>query len=204
MNLSTVDTKLMKALAHPLRQRILMELNQRVASPSELAEEIGEPLGNVSYHVRMLVDLDCIELVSTTPRRGALEHHYRASVRPLFDDATWASIPTATRRAVMSDVLKAIGQSVSAAGEAGCFDDEDAHVTAEPLSVDEQGRREIAELLSETRERAQEISAESLERTGGEKAQAVDTFLALMHYRAAEPRAQQAKGKRRRKAAAKS
>ncbi len=199
MNLSTVDTKLMKALAHPLRQRILMELNQRIASPSELAEEIGEPLGNVSYHVRMLVDLECIELVSTTPRRGALEHHYRASVRPLFDDDTWASIPAATRRAVMSDVLKSIAESVSAAGDAGSFDEEDVHVTSEPLSLDEQGRRELAQLLSETQERAQEIGAESLTRMNGDKAQGVGTFLALMHFRAGQPA--KAKAKRRKKAA---
>ena len=201
MNLSTVDTKLMKALAHPLRQRILSELNQRVASPSELAEEIGEPLGNVSYHVRMLVDLDCIELVSTTPRRGALEHHYRASVRPLFDGDTWASIPGATRRAVMRDVLKSIAASVSDAGEAGSFEDDDTHVTSEPLCLDDQGRREIAELLAKTHERAQAISAQSLKRMRGDKAQGVDTFLTLMHYRTGG--AAEAKPKRRKKATAK-
>ena len=30
-----------KALSHPLRMRALTILNQRVASPSELAEELG-------------------------------------------------------------------------------------------------------------------------------------------------------------------
>ena len=199
MNLSTVDTKLMKALAHPLRQRILMELNQRIASPSELAEEIGEPLGNVSYHVRMLVDLECIELVSTTPRRGALEHHYQASVRPLFDDDTWASIPTATRRAVMSDVLKSIAQSVSAAGDAGSFDEDDVHVTSEPLSLDEQGQRDVAKLLAKTQEKVQEIGAQSLKRMNGDKSQGVGTFLALMHFRAGRPA--KTKATRRKKAA---
>jgi hypothetical protein len=47
-----------------------------VASPSELPDALGEPLGNVSYHVRILRELDCIELVRTEPRRGALEHFY--------------------------------------------------------------------------------------------------------------------------------
>ena len=28
-----------------------------------------------SYHVRILRELGCVELVSTTPRRGALEHY---------------------------------------------------------------------------------------------------------------------------------
>ena len=61
-------------------------LNERVASPSELADELGEPLGNVSYHMRRLAELECIELVRTTPVRGALEHHYRATARPVFGD----------------------------------------------------------------------------------------------------------------------
>src|SRR5687767_15809916 len=104
----------MKALAHPLRQKILVGLSERVASPSEIAEEIGEPLGNVSYHVRMLVDLGCIELVSTTPRRGALEHHYKAVVPAMFDDKTFARFPNATKRALMGDILKEIWQDVGA------------------------------------------------------------------------------------------
>jgi DNA-binding transcriptional ArsR family regulator len=58
--------------------RALAILTEREASPSELAEELGEPLGNVSYHVRLLHELGLIDLVGTTPRRGAIEHHYRA------------------------------------------------------------------------------------------------------------------------------
>ena len=57
------DPRLVKALAHPLRFRILTVLDERMASPSELAEELGAPLGNVSYHVRILASLGLIRLV---------------------------------------------------------------------------------------------------------------------------------------------
>ena len=77
-----------KALAHPLRVQLLTALNEGVASPNELAKRLNEPLTNVSYHVRMLHDLGCIELVETEPRRGALEHYYRAIVRPSSRTAT--------------------------------------------------------------------------------------------------------------------
>ena len=203
MNPKSVDTNLMKALAHPLRQRILMELNKRVASPSELAEEIGEPLGNVSYHVRMLVDLECIELVSTTPRRGALEHHYRATVPPLFDDDTWRSLPTATRRAVMGDVLKEIWQAVGVGADAGVFDEDDVHVTRDGLTLDEQGWREVTELLRETHERIAEVSRESAARAkkgGGETRESV---LALLHFGATGATGAEAAPKRRKKSTAK-
>jgi DNA-binding transcriptional ArsR family regulator len=70
-----VDQRLAKALSHPLRARIFAILNEQVASPNEMAEMIGEPLPNVSYHARVLVDLGCIELVRTAQRRGAIEHY---------------------------------------------------------------------------------------------------------------------------------
>ena len=201
MNTSSVDTNLMKALAHPLRQRILIELNKRVASPSELAEEIGEPLGNVSYHVRMLVDLECIELVSTTPRRGALEHHYRATVPPLFDDETWKSLPTATRRAVMGDVLKEIWQSVGAGADAGAFDEDGVHVTRDLLTLDERGWRELTDLLRDTHEKAVEIGAESAARVKKGGGETRGSVLALLHFGGTP--ADAPSGKRRKKSTSK-
>ena len=106
------ESHAVKALAHPLRVRALAILTEREASPSELAEELGEPLGNVSYHVRLLHELELIELVKTTPRRGAIEHHYRArSDRHLrvlelaLDDAGWEQL-RAELRALEKRALK--------------------------------------------------------------------------------------------------
>jgi DNA-binding transcriptional ArsR family regulator len=45
-------------------------------TPKQLAAVLGERIGNVSYHVRMLRDRGLIELVRTEPRRGALAHFY--------------------------------------------------------------------------------------------------------------------------------
>src|SRR3954471_24787211 len=61
----TSEARIAKALAHPLRARILQRLGERVASPGDLSVELGAPLGVVSYHVRMLRDYDCVELVRT-------------------------------------------------------------------------------------------------------------------------------------------
>lgn len=68
-----------RALAHPLRARLLVELEGRSASPSELAKSLNESVGVVSYHVRMLAEAELVELVGTVPRRGALQHYYRAT-----------------------------------------------------------------------------------------------------------------------------
>jgi DNA-binding transcriptional ArsR family regulator len=188
MSTSTVDTKLMKALAHPLRQQLLMALSERVASPSELAEELGEPLGNVSYHVRMLVDLGCIELVSTTPRRGALEHHYKAVVRPLLDDASYATFPSSTKRALVGDVLKDIFGDINAAADADTFDDEDIHVSRQTVTLDAEGWAEVSKVLDAAVSDIQDIRTKSAKRI--DKGQEpISSVLAIMHFRAGKARA---------------
>ncbi len=85
------EERLYKALSHPLRQKILIKLNERASSPSDLAVELNEKIGNVAYHVRTLLDLETIELVKTEQVRGTLEHFYRATARPFVDDAHWAT-----------------------------------------------------------------------------------------------------------------
>ncbi len=74
-----IDTRVVKALAHPTRVRILGVLREReLISPVELSHELGVPLGTVGYHVRRLEQLGFLELATRTQRRGAVEHHYRA------------------------------------------------------------------------------------------------------------------------------
>ena len=51
-------------------------LDRDEASPRELAGELGQPLGTVSYHVRYLVSLEMLELQRMVPRRGAVQHFY--------------------------------------------------------------------------------------------------------------------------------
>lgn len=203
MNTTSVDTKLMKALAHPLRQQLLMALSERVASPSELAEELREPLGNVSYHVRMLVDLGCIELVSTTPRRGALEHHYKAVVRPLLDDASYATFPSSTKRALVGDILEEIWKDVGAAAEAETFDDDNVHVTRQPLTLDEQGWGDVAKVLADAVDKIEDIKAATGKRLakGGE---GVPNVVTMLHFRTPGARpATKGKAKRARKSTSK-
>lgn len=69
-----------RALASPIRMRMLMEFGDDAMSPKMLADALGEPLGNISYHVKSLEAGGLIELAQTVPRRGALEHFYRRVV----------------------------------------------------------------------------------------------------------------------------
>jgi DNA-binding transcriptional ArsR family regulator len=160
-----LDRRLVKALSHPLRMQLLSLLDGKVASPVELSTRLGEPIGNVSYHIRILADLKLIELVSTTPRRGAIEHHYRAVERPFLTDAQWARIPQGTRKGVSASVIEHVVADLRAAIVDDTLDARpDRHLSRLPLIVDEQGWSELMSALSDTLDRAFEIQAESAAR----------------------------------------
>ena len=69
---------MVRVFAHPLRLEILRSLGER-ASPTDLSRRLGQPLGTVSYHVRVLADQGLLRLVEQAPRRGAIEHYYAAA-----------------------------------------------------------------------------------------------------------------------------
>ncbi len=159
-----IDARLVKMLAHPLRVRILAILEQRVASPSEIALELDASLGVVSYHVRRLEALGLIKLVRKTPRRGAIEHYYRADAKHHIPDEAWAKVPGIVKQAMAGAALDEIGAQVNAAAAAGGFAADDAHMSLTKLRLDEQGWRAIAAELARTLEKVDRIHAESLER----------------------------------------
>src|SRR6201989_556502 len=118
----TAEARIAKALAHPLRARILQRLGERVASPGDLALELGAPLGVVSYHVRMLRDYDCVELVRTEPRRGALQHFYKATARPNLDEDQWRTLPAGLRKELAGETLAEIVEDIRASRQGGILD----------------------------------------------------------------------------------
>ena len=164
------DPRLVKALAHPLRVQILGVLEERVASPSDLAEELGAALGNVSYHVRTLCDLGLLKLVRRRTRRGAVEHYYRATGRATVSDRAWSQVPSVVRRSMVGVALEqAIDQAVTAAGDGG-FDAAATSLTRHALELDDEGVGELSAALARLHDELAGIkqrSADRVERAGG-------------------------------------
>ena len=182
-SLDLVDPRIAKALSHPMRARILVILNERVASPNEIAEMIDERLPNVSYHVRALLDLGCIELVDTAQRRGAIEHYYRAVVRPFFSDSDWKRIPRSGRQAISDTLLHVIWDDVSDSIEAGAFDSRaDRYLSHSPMRVDEQGWSEIARVMARALGEVEKIESQSARRLKKSKESGVPTSVVLMQF----------------------
>lgn len=158
------DPNLVRAVAHPLRARILDILQERRASPRELADELGAPLGTVSYHVRTLAGLELIKLVKKTPRRGAIEHHYEAVSVARVSDEDWATMPAIVKDAMVASALQEVGRSVNDAASRGGFDRPNAQLTRTPLTLDERGWDQLADAMAKLIARAEQIQDESSER----------------------------------------
>jgi DNA-binding transcriptional ArsR family regulator len=165
---SALDTRLAKALSHPLRQRLLMAYTGRVLSPSQVAAELGASLGDVSYHTKQLLAHGCIELVEAVRGRGGVKHYYRATVPYEVADRDWRALSPALRRRLVEPIVAAIVDDIAEAAGAGAFDTEDVHVSRTPLRLDERGRQELGELLERTVADALRIQEESAARGGGE------------------------------------
>lgn len=73
-------------LGHSLRARILEVANEGPLSPSQFVDaglmppemftSRSQALSLASYHFKCLEEADCLEVVETIPRRGAIEHVY--------------------------------------------------------------------------------------------------------------------------------
>jgi DNA-binding transcriptional ArsR family regulator len=159
-----VDRRVVKALSHPLRTRILQLLSEGVASPNEMAKALDEPLGNVSYHVRILLDHECIELVETRPRRGALEHFYRPLIRPMLGDAEWHALSPELRQQLTGRTLSDLFSDARGALEAGGFEGEHVHVIRMLLDLDEEGWSAMTQLVERALDDVMRIQEESVNR----------------------------------------
>jgi hypothetical protein len=151
--------------------------------------------------VRILRELDCIELVRTTPRRGAIEHHYRALTRPFLEDDDWAQLPPSARKAVSNTILSKMVGDVRLAVATGTFDERsERHLSYAPLMLDEQGWRDLNERLGAVLAWAIEEQAASAgrlqdEASGGPEVRA---RLSMLAYSAPPVGSETAAPKRRR------
>jgi DNA-binding transcriptional ArsR family regulator len=196
-----VDQRLVKALAHPLRVEILTILNERMASPNELSKELEEGLSQVSYHVKVLKDFECIEMVKTEPRRGAVEHYYRATERSFIRDSEWQSLPDSIKPGVSWSALKMIIDDVVGAIKGGSFNSrDDVHMSWTPGVVDQQGWEESVALVNETLEKVIGIHAGSAKRLAKSGEEGIPATAVLMNFEGLSAEAKSSKGAKKAKA----
>lgn len=152
--------ELTRALTHPTRSYVLAILTERIASPKEMAKELDRTIRHVTYHLGVLEDLGCVELVRTEPAVGGrvVEHFYKATKRPWLDRESWARLDGRDQRGVTSTLMELVSSDIEEAMSAGTFNDPaDNHISRTPLTVDDEGWEEVVTLLSGTLEGMMDI-----------------------------------------------
>jgi DNA-binding transcriptional ArsR family regulator len=177
-----------RAFAHPLRIQIMGLLDNRTASPREIASELGAPLSNTSYHVRQLAHLGLVELVGRRLRRGAVEHFYTAIVRPTIHDDTWATIPPIIKQALVGGRIGQLVEEFGEAAKAGGFDGDDVHVTRTRMTLTEEGWSEVSGALLTMLDRLDAIAKTDAERADADaEAEKIEATAVMMLFESPQP-----------------
>jgi DNA-binding transcriptional ArsR family regulator len=181
------DPRLVKALAHPIRVRILGILESRSATPRELAAEIGLPLENVSYHVRTLKSFGFIKLERTRQVRGAIEHHYRAVARPKITAKAWEQMPDIVKHAMTSANLGQLSDLVNRAAQQGKFSRPESHLSRMPYVLDDKAFAQASQILMDALERIGDLDKEARQRIERGEADPLPTVALVMLFDEPDP-----------------
>jgi len=181
-----LDPLLIKALGHPVREHILAVLNERIASASEIGEELGADVSAFYHHVEELERLGCIEKVETRKRRGASEHFYRARRALFFDDAAWERLPATVQADISTSFLQDVFGDAVAAIEASTFDArDDRHLSWTTGRYSAAAWRKVATLMNGTLEQLIEIRDQSALELVESGEEGIPTTVAIMAFESA-------------------
>lgn len=179
-----VDQRLLKALAHPTRVHILDILSEGPSSPVRMKRRMEHvSLNLVSHHVKVLLNLGCIELVGTIPRRGATEHMYRTKERQFFTAEEWEAVDPKQRQPITSVLLRLISEDAGRSLSEGKFDElPDNHLSRSPLKLDKAGWAEVVGILAGALDEVLETEAKSVERSVASGEELMPARVVMMQF----------------------
>jgi DNA-binding transcriptional ArsR family regulator len=174
-----------KALSHPVRAAALRYLNTNgTGSPGEIADALDEDITNVSYHIRRLAKLDCVELVSTEPVRGTVRHVYRPVREHLVERDEWADLPEDAKKTNLIQSGEPAFQDFRIALDSGTLgQDEHFSVIRLPLAgMDRKGLEEVTEICERAFREAQAVPERCLERRNVSDEEPIKVSFSLLAF----------------------
>ena len=147
-------------LIHPLRRRAYIEAVHGPVSAKDLAARLDVPLQRMSYHVRLLADGGLLRVVRRTPRRGAVETHYRAVATFEFSDEAAAHASPETIASIHEGDLRAKFDDLLHEAARGATADSDFFFLRAHFVVDDAGRERLRQELRAIYDRLSELERE--------------------------------------------
>jgi len=163
---SLIDERILRAQSHPIRAQILNILSEGPNSPSRMQRRMNSvSLPLVCHHIKILREIDLIELVEIKMHGGRKEHIYRAAQRQFFNAEEWEAIDPRFRDPVIGGILRQISDDTGRAAAEGRFSEiPDSHLSRSPIELDAEGWTEVVDVLEQTLGRILNADANSRER----------------------------------------
>ena len=161
-------------------------LDRRVASPVQLAQEIGASLDVVIDHLNALEKHGHVKLVRKSRRPTSGDNMYTTDEAPVVSGDAWDQVPLVVRRAAIENSLSQIGAFASAAASAGGFDRGDSVLARTELHLDEHAWGEVHDLVIKLLADVADIEKGAQERLrSGESQRAISSGLVTLFFHAA-------------------
>jgi hypothetical protein len=136
-------------------------LSERISSPNEIKAELAVPLSSASYHITQLLKANQIECVGTRQRRGAVEHYYRAIVKPEVSDEEWLKLSKPVRHQIAAVGLNfLVSESLAALGHGKMDTDDDLAIVCSSMRLNKVSREKLSSILAECQGRIEQLREE--------------------------------------------
>lgn len=160
--LAEVDDDLIYILSHPLRIRMIASLNEEEGSPKDLADRLRVSTYNTSYHMRILLTYDCVEVVGREKVRGATKTIYRAKMDINFPQRVWLELPPAVQQMVIVAVFMTSYSDTEVALLSRAYEKRpESHASWTNANLDERGWQDLIDLVNKTLDKAIEIKGDA-------------------------------------------
>ena len=140
---SDLGARLVQALNHPIRIRILERLSREDSSAARLAEELDEEVSTVAYHLCRVLFKECklVKVVAQHQRRGAVERVFSLRQQPYFE------------------IVRVSTAAIAALEGANGQPNGRSRYAWRTVAVDARGEREISLAMDELAERIAAVEA---------------------------------------------
>jgi len=175
-------------MQNELRTQIIVLLNERSASRPEICKELGASFNRVRHEMKMLLNLNppMIEQVSEKPVRGTVEKFFRATTQARIDQSEWPGVPDAIKGSMRGTLLDMIVDDAVAAISSDTYDSlENAHMSWNPMILDDEGWEELVEVLRRALEETERIKGDSAERLLAQDVKGTSCTVSIVGYASA-------------------
>ena len=175
-------------ISHEITVKAMILIADDMKSPKEVGERLDISTSKASHHIRKLERLGIAELVEEREVGGAIQHFYRAVIRPIVSDEDWGKLSLEERQLYSIWIVQLILADAAKSFDAELFDVfSNRHLSRAPLLVDREGVGEVAAIQNKALQDSFEVVARSTERRLQSGEEGINLLSAMMCFPLPEP-----------------